>query len=106
MLETKKGPEVDQFKVTKDQGFKNTLHDTNSKWRQSNIVQKEGKEYVQLNPPLPGYTGFGKRVLANNIFGKTFAECRNDSLVDADKLDHEKKKNFKQQLDSEPPLKF
>jgi hypothetical protein len=28
---------------------------------------------VQLGDPLPGYTGFNKRVLANNIFGKTYA---------------------------------
>jgi hypothetical protein len=32
---------------------------------------------VKLGDPLPGYTGFNKRVLANNIFGKTYAECRN-----------------------------
>lgn len=44
--------------------------------------------------------------MANNIFGKTFAECRNDSLRDADNLDHEKKKNFNTQLNAQIPLKF
>jgi hypothetical protein len=34
---------------------------------------------VKLGEPLPGYTGFSNRVLANNIFGKTYAECRKDA---------------------------
>ncbi len=46
-----------------------------NKWSEPKVVEKEGKEYVELGQPLPGYTGFGKRVLANNIFGKTYAEC-------------------------------
>lgn len=49
----------------------------------SNIIQSYRKmekimvnmkiKLVQLGDPLPGYTGFNKRVLANNIFGKTYA---------------------------------
>ncbi len=35
---------------------------------------QDGKEYVKLDNPIPGYTGFARRVMANNIFGKTFAE--------------------------------
>lgn len=46
-----------------------------TKWAESNVVEKEGKEYVELGKPLPGYTGFPKRVQANNIFGRTYAEC-------------------------------
>lgn len=61
---------------------------------------------MKLKDPLPGYTGFGKRVLANNIFGKTFAECRNESLHDANKLDHERKHNFNSQLKADVPFKF
>ena len=44
--------------------------------------------------------------MADNIFGKTFAESRKDSLRNADNLDHEKKKNFNTQLSSDVPLKF
>ncbi len=77
-----------------------------NKWADTKLIEKEGKEYVQLNSPLPGYTGFGKRVMADNIFGKTFAESRKDSLKNADNLDHEKKKNFNTQLSSDVPLKF
>lgn len=44
--------------------------------------------------------------MADNIFGKTFAESRKDSLKNADNLDHEKKKNFNTQLCSDVPLKF
>lgn len=58
------------------------------------VIEKEGKEYVQLGNPLPGYTGFGKRVLANNIFGKTYAECLKESRQDDHRLHHEKNKNF------------
>ena len=29
--------------------------------------------------PLPGYTGFMRRVNAGNIFGQTFAKCKHDS---------------------------
>ena len=61
---------------------------------------------MKLKDPLPGYTGFNKRVLANNIFAKTFAECRNESLRDADKLDHERKNNFNHQVRADVPLKF
>ena len=61
---------------------------------------------MKLNEPLPGYTGFGKRVMANNIFGKRFAECRTDSLRDADTLDRERKNNFKSQLEEDIGKKF
>ena len=27
-----------------------------TKWAESNVVEKEGKEYVELGKPLPGYT--------------------------------------------------
>jgi hypothetical protein len=61
---------------------------------------------VQLGDPLPGYTGFNKRVLANNIFGRTYAECLKESKRDHDKLHHEKNKNFNSQLNSDVPFKF
>lgn len=64
------------------------MRNSKNPWVNNSVVEKEGKEYVKLQDPLPGYTGFGKRVLANNIFGKTFAECRKESLRDGDKLDH------------------
>lgn len=66
----------------------------------------DGKTYVKLEKPIPGYTGFSRRVNSNNIFGKTFAECNKDSDNDTQKMHHDKQKNFKNQLDCEPPLKF
>jgi hypothetical protein len=59
-----------------------------------------------LDKPVPGYTGFGRRVMANNIFGKTFAECVKESGNDTEKMLHEKNRNFNTQLGVEPPLKF
>jgi hypothetical protein len=44
--------------------------------------------------------------MANNIFGKTFAESMAESVNDTDKLLHEKKRNFNTQINTEPPLKF
>lgn len=55
---------------------------------------------------MPGYTGFGKRVLANNIFGKTYAECLKESKRDDEKLQHDKQRTFQNQMTSEVPLKF
>ena len=70
------------------------------------MTNKDGKEYVQLGNPLPGYTGFGKRVLANNIFGKTFAECYKEAERDEKKLLHDKNRDYEQQLNSKIPMKF
>ena len=70
------------------------------------MVEKGGKEYVELGDPLPGYTGFGKRVLANNIFGRTYAECLKESKRDDHQLQHEKHKNYHTQLHSDVPFKF
>jgi hypothetical protein len=70
------------------------------------VVEREGKEYVELGEPLPGYTGFGKRVLANNIFGRTYAECMKEAKRDDTNLHHDKQKNFNSQLNSQVPFKF
>lgn len=61
---------------------------------------------MEIGQPLPGYTGFGKRVLANNIFGKTYAECLKESKRDDEKLQHDKQRTFQNQMTSEVPLKF
>ncbi len=44
--------------------------------------------------------------MANNIFGKTFAESMAESVNETEKLLHEKKRNFNTQINTEPPLKF
>lgn len=96
---------MDQFTLTKDEKFRESMKNQPNKWADNKIMEKEGKKYVALNNPLPGYTGFAKRVMANNIYGKTFAECRHESLNDADKLDHDRKNNFNAQLELDPPLR-
>lgn len=60
---------------------------------------------MKLGEPLPGYTGFSNRVLANNIFGKTYAECRKDAKVNMGHLQHQKDRNYDTQLNSQPPIK-
>lgn len=78
-----------------------------NKWADTKLIEKEGKEYVRLNDkPLPGYTGFQERVMADNIFGMTHAKCRENSINNAQNLQHEKKKNFNNVLNSDIPLKF
>lgn len=79
---------------------------TNKKWNENKIVEKEGKQYVQLGTPLPGYTGFGQRVLANNIFGKTYAECLKEAKKDQVNLVHSKKQHFNETIRSDIPFKF
>jgi hypothetical protein len=100
------GKEVDQFTLSKSNNFHQTVKGKDSKWAESKVVEKNGKEYVELGEPLPGYTGFGKRVLANNIFGRTYAECLKESKRDDAGLHHEKEKNYQQQLSSNVPFKF
>lgn len=72
-LEQSTGPEIDQFTVSRSQAFRDTVASRTNPWVDRKVTSVEGKEYVRLEDPLPGYTGFGKRVMANNIFGKTFA---------------------------------
>lgn len=70
------------------------------------VKEKGGKDYVEIGQPLPGYTGFGKRVLSNNIFGRTYAECMKEAKRDNDHLLHDKERNYNNQLNSEIPFKF
>jgi hypothetical protein len=100
------GKEVDQFTQSRSENFYDTVKGNDTKWSQSNVVNKEGKEYVELGQPLPGYTGFGKRVLANNIFGRTYAECLKEAKRNDVSLQGEKQKTFNKQLASEVPFKF
>ena len=100
------GPEIDQFTITKTKEFRDTVSSRQNPWVDKKVVEKDGKEYIKLENPLPGYTGFGKRIMANNIFGKTFAECRRESINDDRKLEHERKKNFSNQLQGDVPIKF
>jgi hypothetical protein len=81
-------------------------------YQQTNVIEKEGKPYgiltnnsVKLGEPLPGYTGFNNRVLANNIFGKTYAECRKDAKDNQSQLDTNRNRNYNSQLNSQPPIK-
>lgn len=100
------GKEVDQFTLSKAHNFSQSVKGKDAKWSESKVVDKNGKEYVELGEPLPGYTGFGKRVLANNIFGKTYAESLKESKRDDSSLQHEKHNHFQQQLASDVPFKF
>ena len=77
-----------------------------TKWVDTKVTEREGKEYVQIGNPNPGYTGFGKRVMANNIYGRTYAECLNEAKRDDEKLNQDRNKNFQGQLDSEVPFRF
>lgn len=103
---THPGKEIDQFNLSLSKNFHETVKGKDNKWGQSNVVNKDGKDYVELGAPLPGYTGFEKRVLANNIFGRTYAECLRESKRDDSSLQHEKQKTFNNQLSSEVPFKF
>lgn len=101
-----RGEETDQFTQTKNDEFRKSLTQKDTKWVDRSVVEKEGKQYVEIGNPLPGYTGFGKRVLANNIYGRTYAECLKEAKRDDNKLNHDRNKNFQSQLESDVPLRF
>ena len=44
--------------------------------------------------------------MANNIFGRTYAECLKESKRDDHALQHEKHNNYHHQLTSNVPFKF
>lgn len=44
--------------------------------------------------PLPGYTGMARRVVANNIFGQTYANSLRTAHNDMNELEDDKNKNY------------
>ncbi len=112
VLRKSQGPELDQFTQTKGWAKATKSLNKSNGYQQTNVIFRGGDPYgkkrsylVKLGEPLPGYTGFSNRVLANNIFGKTYAECRKDARDDHRNVEANRAKNYNNQLGSHPPIK-
>jgi hypothetical protein len=66
---------------------------------------EEEKEIHSLGKPLPGYTGFIKRVAADNIFGSTYAEGMRKGHQSYDNISEQKTNNLSTQARRVPPIK-
>lgn len=60
---------------------------------------------MKLGTPIPGYTGVCRRVIADNVFGATYAETRRKGEQSLEDIGFEKTMNFKTQSQMAPPIK-
>jgi len=65
----------------------------------------EEKGPLKLGNPIPGYTGVSKRVVADNIFGLTYAEARRQGENSHNNINNDKLNNFRTQSQKIPPIK-
>jgi len=65
----------------------------------------EDKGPLRVGNPIPGYTGVSKRVVADNIFGLTYAEARRKGEQSHNTINTEKVDNFKTQSRMVPPVR-
>ena len=60
---------------------------------------------MKLGEPLPGYTGFSRRVFAGNIFGQTYANSRNSAKKDLTNIEEKMLNTFSSQMSLNPNIK-
>jgi len=110
---TETGPfHVDKHVYNNTEGFgktsfteskrENTLGDS-SKLFYGESLEEKGPH--RIGKPIPGYTGVSRRVVADNIFGCTYAEARKKGGESHDNVSHDKLNNFKTQSQMAPPVK-
>jgi hypothetical protein len=98
---TESGPiKVDAHLYNNTLGFGKTAESANPA-----IETVEEKGPLCIGNPVPGYTGVSRRVVADNIFGCTYAESRRKGDESHTNINHEKVKNFSNQSNMIPPLR-
>lgn len=80
----------------------NTFNDS-SKLFYGGSLQEKGPHRV--GNPIPGYTGVSRRVVADNIFGCTYAEARRKGGESQGNVSNDRLNNFKTQSQMNPPVK-
>ena len=60
---------------------------------------------MKKGEPIPGYTGVSRRVVADNVFGATYAHARQKGQESLDKISIEKAQNLQKVGTSIPPIK-
>jgi hypothetical protein len=66
---------------------------------------QDEKKVVKKGDPIPGYTGVSRRVVADNVFGATYAASRQKGQNSLDTINVEKSVNLQKQGTSVPPIK-
>ena len=51
---------------------------------------------IRLGNPIPGYSGFNRRVTADNVFGMTYAEARRMADESMCKIEKEKSETLRE----------
>ena len=59
---------------------------------------------MRLGEPIPGYTGVSRRVIADNVFGATYADARKKGDQSLKDIGSEKTHNFTTQSQRAPPI--
>jgi len=80
----------------------NTFNDS-SKLFYGGSLQDKGPH--RIGNPIPGYTGVSRRVVADNIFGCTYAEARNKGSDSQGNVSNDRLTNFRTQSQMNPPVK-
>lgn len=84
--------EVEQHEETEDEAERKFYGDVDE------------KKVVKKGDPIPGFTGYNKRVNADNIFGATYAQARKKGQQSEDDIKVQQQFNIKAQGTMIPPI--
>ena len=71
---------------------------------EGDAIDEEIDHYLSLGKPIPGYTGHGRRIAADNIYGATFANAREKAKDSLATINHERDTNLDTMTQMIPPL--
>ena len=60
---------------------------------------------MNIGEPIPGYTGMNRRLVADNVFGLTYANARKQSQCSQDIIDSERVSNLQNVSSQIPPIR-
>ena len=60
---------------------------------------------MKIGEPIPGYTGMNRRLVADNVFGLTYANARKQSKISQDIIDEERIQNLQNVSNQIPPIR-
>jgi hypothetical protein len=89
-------------KASDDNKQEQTMGDSSKLFYGENLTEKGA---IPIGNPIPGYTGVSKRVVADNIFGCTYAEARRRGDESHSNVSKDKLNNFTTQSKMVPPVK-
>ena len=87
-------------KSTKSRKQPETEEDANNKF-----FAVEDKPELKRGDPIPGYSGFNRRIAADNVFGMSYGEAKRRAHESDQKINHEKRETLKMNSTYMPPYK-